>query len=72
MPADVLVASTYKRLGFWCDGTSVKFYIDGELVATHTTGIPTSGLMAPFIALTTNADAPRVLIVDYVKSIQLR
>lgn len=38
-----VAASTRYRLRIVCSASDVKFYIDGTLVATHTTNLPTAG-----------------------------
>ncbi len=47
-------------------GTSVEFYIDGSLVATNTTNIPTTTATAIFITMNKSAGTTsRVLYMDY-------
>lgn len=67
----VPAADTYIQVGFVADAASVKFYVDGELVATLTENIPQNA-MAPFFAMTTALDASHVMYVDYIQGIQLR
>jgi len=40
-------ASAWHKFEIWYTAASVKFYIDGALVATHTTNIPTTNDMMP-------------------------
>lgn len=65
-----VVAATYNnlRIEVNSDGTSVNFFIDGTLVATHTTDIPTAVANAstPTIMITkTNGGTARTMNCDY-------
>lgn len=65
-----VVAATYNnlRIEVNSDGTSVNFFIDGTLVATHTTNIPTAVANAstPTIMITkTNGGTARTMNCDY-------
>lgn len=66
-----LAAATWYHLGIEinADGTEAKFYIDGVLVATMTTNIPTASYQrtgfGAWIVKTVGYDA-RLLYVDYV------
>ena len=62
----VAQATTFKRFEYLINaaGTSVAFYIDGVLVATHTTNIPTTGLKPIFYIKTTEGVA-KSLDMDY-------
>jgi len=69
-----LTANTWTELGFRWNGTNVRFYQDGSLVATYATtaNIPIGVSLAPFIALITSADAARAVVVDWIRCVQIR
>ena len=45
-------------------GAQVDFYLDNVLVASHTTGLPTSGALAPYILRGNRAGAIRTAVLD--------
>ena len=46
----------------------VLFYIDGNLVATHTTGLPASGTrLGPWIGVTASAAVVSTMDIDYIR-----
>ena len=45
-------------------GAQVDFYLDNVLVASHTTGLPTSVALAPYILLGNRAGAIRTAVLD--------
>lgn len=68
-----LVDDTYVRLGIFCDGvTAVYFYIDGVLVATHTTSIVDDEDLTITLAHRNGAAAAKTAFYDYVKVVQVR
>lgn len=68
-----LVDDTYVKLGMFCDGVSaVYFYIDGVLVATHTTNINDDEEMTITLAHQNGEAVAKVMSVDYVKVVQVR
>jgi len=67
-----LAAATWYKLGFFCDGvTTCYFYVDGALVATHTTNIPIVELTPTFAVLNGEAGAT-AWAIDYFKAVQIR
>jgi hypothetical protein len=67
-----LAAATWYKFGFFADGVStVYFYIDGVLVATHTATIPIVALSPSFAFLNGEAGATAWQI-DYFKTLQIR
>ena len=69
-----LVDATYIRLGFSVNSTgSVKFYIDGSLVATHSTNInDDENMTAAAMSLSGNATGTRVTTLDYIIAAETR
>lgn len=66
-----LAAATWYKLGFWCDGVSnCYFYVNGVLVATHTTNIPIVELTPTFAVLNGEAGAT-AWALDYIKAVQI-
>ena len=63
-----LVDNTYIRLGFWANSTgSVQFFIDRQLVATHTTNIPDDeNLTIGAMSVSGSATGTRVTTIDYL------
>lgn len=61
-----IVNSTWYRLGFVATTAAVKFYVNGSLVSTSTTNIPTAALSPSFVNQA-NATVQPVLNIDYVK-----
>lgn len=65
--------ATYVRLGFWFDGNgSVFAYVDGVLVATHTTNIPDDEELRVSFQYLTGATGVDTFGVDYIKAVQVR
>lgn len=60
----VAITTNYVTLTEERTGSSVKFYINGALVCTHTTNIPTTGL-DPAAFLINSAAASKTYINDY-------
>jgi hypothetical protein len=68
-----LVDNTFIRLGIFCDGVSaVYFYVDGVLVATHTTNICDDEELTITLAYQNGAAAAKTAYYDYVKAVQVR
>ena len=64
---------TYVKLGFYWDGASaVEFYVDRELVATHTTNIPDDENLAITMHLVNGEAAAQSMTVDYLYVAQER
>ena len=63
-----LADSTYVRLGFWVNSTgSVQFFIDRQLVATHTTNIPDDeNLTIGAMSVSGSDTGTRVTTIDYL------
>lgn len=67
------VDATYVRLGFWFDGNgSVFAYVDGVLVATHTTNIPDDEELTVAFHITTGEAAAKTFSVDVIDVVQVR
>lgn len=64
-------ADTYYLLEFYFDGSSVRFYVDGVLVATHTTNIPDDELLTPSLHFLTGNAAAETMTVDWIRAIQI-
>lgn len=63
-----IATSTAYDLAIWMDATSVKFYVDNNLVATHTTKLPTaSTLLSWYTIVTTLTSAARVIDIGRVQ-----
>jgi len=66
-----LAAATWYKFGFFCDGVSTCYlYVDGVLVATHTTNIPIVELTPTFAVLNGEAGAT-AWAIDYFKAVQI-
>lgn len=64
----VAPSTTWHKLSIWTESSvSIKFYIDNTLVATHTTGIPTTVFLSPDIYIKTLAAVARTIDVDRVR-----
>jgi len=64
--------ATWYKFGFWCDGiTTCYLYVDGVLVATHTTHIPIVAMQPTFAVLNGEAGAVE-WDIDYFKIFQIR
>lgn len=66
-----LVADTYVVLEFYFDGTSVYAFIDGTLVATHTTNICDDELLCPSVQVLTGEAVAHTLTIDWMRVIQI-
>lgn len=64
-------ADTYVTLEFCFDGTSVLAFIDGTLVATHTTNICDDELLTPSLQVLAGSANARTLTLDYWRAIQV-
>ena len=69
----VFAANTYTTLEFFFDQTTdlVYAYVDGTLVATHTTNLCDDELLTPSIAFLTGSAAAKTLTVDWIRAIQI-
>jgi len=69
-----LVDDTYIKLGIAVEGTgSVKFYINDQLVATHTTNIPDDeNLTIAAMSVSGSATGTRATVLDYMMASQTR
>ena len=69
-----LADDTYVKLGINIDGTtSVKFYIDDLLVATHTSNLPDDENLTPAaMSLSGSASGTRATTIDYILAVQER
>ncbi len=75
--AGTIAADTWKKLGIYCDGTTVYFYLDGVLLADSVTlataDFPDGEEMCFYLAGTSGATAGNsVISIDWVKIAQLR
>lgn len=69
----VIADDTWVKLGFVIDGlTSVKFYVNGELVTTDTTtaSIPNAVMCLSFVSKVEQTSADAELTVDWVRLVQ--
>lgn len=65
--AATVVADTYMKLGFYWDGVNaVKFFVDRNLVATHTANIEQTNKLAVTVTLQNGEAVAKTLTVDYV------
>lgn len=68
-----LVDATYIVLGIAVQGTSAAyFYINGQLVATHSTNIPTTELTIAAMSISGNDTGTRATTLDYIMGVQSR
>jgi len=68
-----LANNTYVTLGFRVIGTGqVQFFVNRELVATHTTNITQEELALAAMSLSGNATGTRVTTIDYLFAAQTR
>jgi hypothetical protein len=74
--AAAMVADTYMKLGIYCDGTTVYFYVNGVVNATSVLlsaiNFPDGEEMAFYYALTNKGGGDCVAEIDWVKIAQLR
>jgi len=65
--ADGTASTEMAVLRFELEGTStIRFYVDGTLYATHTTNIPDDVYLTPTICIRNAAAASKALHVDYI------
>ena len=62
--AGTFAADTYTEVAFGYDGTSVFGFVNGTLVATHTTNIPDDELLTPSLQVLAGSAAARTLTLD--------
>lgn len=68
-----VVADTFFRVGFYFDGVSTVYgYVNGLLVATHTTNIPDDEELCVSIAIQNGEAVAKTLTLDYVKVLAVR
>lgn len=61
------VADTYQRFGIWIDSTGkATYYIDGVQVAQYSAAIATTAKVTPWVTLTSNSAASKIMRADYV------
>ena len=62
-----LADNTFVVLRFEADGTdTVRYYVDGSLVATHTTTIPEDEALTPTICIRNDGAAANTMTLDYI------
>ena len=62
-----IVADTYVKLGFYWDGVSaVRFYVNRNLVATHTTNVPDDENLCVTIHIQNGEAAAKTATIDYI------
>lgn len=65
--------STYIRLGFRVEGTGkVQFFVNRQLVASHSTSIPTTELALAAFSLSGDNLGTRITTLDYIMGAQTR
>lgn len=65
--------ATYVKLGVRVEGTgAVYFYVDRQLVATHSTNIPATEMALAAMSLSGSATGTRVTTLDYIMGVQTR
>jgi hypothetical protein len=64
-------ADTYYELEWYWVSGSVKFYVDGVLVATHTANIPDDEQMTPSLHFLAGSTTAKTLTLDWVRAIQI-
>lgn len=68
-----MVNDTYIVLAIAVEGTgTVRFYINGQLVATHTTNIPATELAVAAMSLSGDALGTRATTLDYIIAAETR
>lgn len=66
-------ANTWTRLGFIADPTQVDFFVDSQLIATHTTNLPTAGeLMHLVIGVKCGSADAETCTIDWFKVAKIR
>lgn len=66
-----LVADTMTTFGIWCDGSTARFYINGEMVKSTTTTVPAGMNLSPVFCIESNG-AAEAMTIDYVMFRQRR
>lgn len=67
-----MVADTYVRLGFFFDGAGTIYaYVNGVLVATHTTNIPDDEELCVAFQVTTGEAVAKTMSIDYIRVAQI-
>jgi len=70
--AGTLAATTDIILEFWAESnTSVKFFINGVLVATHTVYLPTDEYLTPTIEYLNGSAGAKTCTVQWLRAIQI-
>lgn len=69
--AGTFAADTWFTLEFYFDGTSVFFYIDGTLVATHTTNIVDDEEITPSVQFLAGSAGAKTMTIDFFRTIQI-
>ena len=65
--AQDLADDTFVTLRFEAEGTGkVRYYVDGSLVATHTTNIPENEALTPTICVRNDGAAANTMNLDYI------
>ena len=65
--AQDLADDTFVTLRFEAEGTGkVRYYVDGSLVATHTTNIPENEALTPTICVRNDGAAANTMTLDYI------
>lgn len=67
----VFAADTYVQLEWCFDGTSVFAFVNGTLVATHTTNICNDELLTPSIEVLAGSAVARTLTLDWWRVVQV-
>lgn len=72
--AQTLVTATWYKIGFYCDGTYLHFYVNGTEVGTPVlttaTNVPDGVLLTPYFGLKNGAATARTFDVDWVACYQ--
>lgn len=71
--ADVgtIVVDTYMTVEFYFENATVYAFVDGALVATHTTNIPNDEILAPSIQFLTGNAVVETLTIDWIRVIAI-
>lgn len=65
--------ATYVRVGFIVNGTTnIKYFVNRQLVATHTTNIPATELAPAVFSLSGNNQGTKSLTIDYIRVVSTR
>jgi hypothetical protein len=65
-----ITAATYVRLEFIYASSRVQFFVNGALVASHTTNIPDDEFLTPTIHFLTGEAVAKTMTIDWVKAYQ--